>query len=208
MAEFKGFGEEPKGPSPMLVTLHNTSEAEMDRALRGYLRQGVSKSRATNLVATSVLFCMAQEEGMEAGVDYRWHPDNGTFFSARMTQWVKSTLPEQAWNHMKMEGFITTANAPETEEEELERTMLTARGAAKFLLLTAQDPADTNDGGEAARRHSIEMMVAGGLPQSDAEGKLRRFLAGDESLMEGMLDHIEVAFTAMARQQQEGSADG
>ena len=205
MTDFRGFGEEPKGPTPMLVTLRDTSEGEMDRALRSYIRQGLSKQRAMNLVATSVMFCMAQEEGMEEGVDYRWHPDNGTFFSARMTQWVKSALPEQAWNHMKLEGFITTANAPETEEEELERTTLTSRGAAKFLLLTAKDPSDTNDGGEKAKAHCIDFLVQAGFTQIDAESKLRRYLNGDESLEEELLDGLEATWTEMARKAQEDS---
>lgn len=205
MADFKGFGEPPKSVTPTLITIHDTTEAEMDRALHGYLRQGVSKSRATNLVAASVMFCMAEQEGMVPGVDFTWTPDKGTFFSPRMAQWVKQTVPEQAWEHMKMEGFITKAGAPETEEEAPKKVMLTTRGAAKFLLLTAQDGSETKDGGETARLRCVEMMVAGGLPQSDAEGKLRRFLAGDESLMEGMLDHIETAFAEWARKRQEGN---
>lgn len=204
MADFRGFGEEPKGPTPMLITLRDTSEAEMDRARRSYLRQGLSRQRAMNLVATSVMFCMAREEGFEEGVDYRWHPDNGTFFSPRMTQWVKSTLPEQAWEHMKMEGFITTANAPETEEEELERTVLTCRGAAKFLLLTAKDPSDTNDGGAKAKAHCIDFMQQAGLSRLEAEGRLQRYLEGDESLEEGIVDLLEVTWTEMARKAQEG----
>ena len=204
MADFRGFGEEPKGPTPMLITLNDTSEAEMDCARRGYLRQGLSQKRALDLVAMGVMFCMAREEGMEEGVDYRWHPDKGTFFSARMTQWVKSTLPEQAWNHMKMEGFITTANAPETEEEELERTVLTARGAAKFLLLTAKDPSDTNDGGAKARANCIDFMQQAGLSRLEAEGRLQRYLERDESLEEGIVDLLEAAFNAMARKAQEG----
>jgi len=199
MAAFKGFGEPPETIEPTLITIHDTTEAEMDRALFGYIRQGVSKNRAKDLVAVSIMFCMAEKEGMIPGVDFQWTPNNGTFFSARMTQWVKQTVPEKAWNHMKMEGFITKEGAPETEEEEADRVMLTTRGAAKFMLLTAQDPSETNDGGEKARRNCVELMVKGGMPQSDAEGKLRRFLAGDESLMDGMAEHIEAALNEVAR---------
>ena len=200
MTDFKGFGEPPATAEPTFIYMNNTSELEMDRALKCYLKQGVSKQRALNLVATGVLFRTAEDEGMIRGKDFHWTADRGIYLSEQMTQFVKQTVPEQAWDHMKMEGYIS-----ETSEEEPERATLSCRDTAKLLLLTAQNPTETNDGGEAARRNCITMMVHSGLPQSDAEDKLRRFLAGDESLLEGMLDLMAAALTEMARKSQGNS---
>lgn len=185
MTDFKGFGQESKGATPRLIRLHDTSRSEMDRAMNGYIRQGVARDQVTSLVATSVVFCMAREAGMIEGEDYKWQPD-GTTLSPRMQEWMQEWVPQQQWEHLKMEGFINTVEIPETEE----KVVLTVAGVAKLMLVTAKEPEGTSDNGAAAQRHCVEAMEAAGFSRFDAESKLRRYLNGDDSLEQELLDGI------------------
>lgn len=193
MSDFKGFGSETKGPTPRLIKMRDSSKGEMDRVFTLYLQQGIGKERAQNLLATSLMFFTASEEGMIEGEDYRWDSEDGIFMSGRMTEWVKSFVPDQAWQHMKMEGFV---------RDPLDEPVLTASGGAKFLLFTAKDPRDTNDGGAAARLHCAEAMEAAGFSRFDAESKVRRYLNGDESLEQELLDGIAAGLPILFKREQ------
>ena len=108
MAYFKGFGSKLPELSP--ITLAEVNEAEMDRAMRFFLRQGCSTERAMNLVAASVMFHMAEADGMVPGVDFKYDPGQGGIFSKRMGDWLKNSTDPQGYEHMVMEGFIKEAN--------------------------------------------------------------------------------------------------
>ena len=104
MADFKGFGAKPPELSP--ITLAEVNDAEMDRAMRFFLRQGCTTERALNLVAASVMFHMAEADGMVPGVDFKYDPGRGGIFSNRMSVWLKENTDPQGYQHMVMEGFI------------------------------------------------------------------------------------------------------
>jgi len=103
-----------------------------------------------------------------------------------MAEWVKSTMPEQKWNHMEMEGYISKLQ-PEPEPD----IALTAMGVAKLALMNASDPDDPNVDREKAKGACLDLLKAAGLSQFNAESKLRRFLNGDSSLEEELLQLME-----------------
>lgn len=190
MADFKGFGTPPAEPIATLITIEDGTREEMDRAMHGYLRQGLSQQRALHCVAASVMFQAAREAGMVEGVDYTWM-DGETFMSPRMAEWMKSAMPEQQWNHMEMEGFITKVQ-PKPEPD----VALTAMGFARLVLLNAKDPEDSSVDSKKAQRACLDLLKSIGLSASDAEDRLQRYLNGGESL-EGMLQLVKEKVAAL-----------
>jgi hypothetical protein len=197
MTDFKGFGTPPAEPIATLITIEDGTREEMDRAMHGYLRQGLSQERALNCVAASVMFQAAREAGMVEGVDYTW-VDGETFMSPRMTEWLKDFTGEQHWNHMEMEGFITKAQ-PEPEPD----VVLTPMGFARVVLLNAKDP-EVNS--KKAHAVCIDLLKFIGLSASDAKRKLQRYLNGDESLEE-LLELIEERVAALRNEEGEASSN-
>lgn len=181
---FKGFGAPP--PEPELIRFESGTKEEMDRAMRTYLRQGLSQEEAMNRVAASVVFLDAREAGMVEGVDYTWSSE-GAVLSSRMTEWMKSNVPEQQWNHMEMEGFFN--KLPQMPEPE-PKVALTPAGLAKLALLNVKDPDDPNVDPKKARSFCIELLKSAGLSPSDAENKLRLFL-NDEATLEELMEVVE-----------------
>ena len=201
MADFKGFGAPPAEPIATLITIEDGTREEMDRAMHGYLRQGLSQQRALHCVAASVMFQAAREAGMVEGVDYTWM-DGETFMSPRMTEWMKDFTGEQHWNHMEMEGFITKVQSnPEPE------VALTPMGFAKLVLLNAKDPEESGVDSKKAQRACLDLLESIGLSVSDAEGRLQRYLNGDESLEE-LLELIEERVAALRDEEGEVSSNG
>ena len=201
MADFRGFGTPPAEPIATLITIEDGTREEMERAMHGYLRQGLSQSRAMDCVAASVMFLAAREAGMVEGVDYTWM-DGESSMSPRMAEWVKSTMPEQHWNHMEMEGFITKVQ-PKPEPE----VRLTPMGFAKLVLLNAKDPEESGVDSKKAQSACLDLLESIGLSVSDAEGRLQRYLNGDESLEE-LLELIEERIAALRDEDGEGQANG
>jgi hypothetical protein len=200
MADFKGFGTPPAEPIATLITIEDGTREEMDRAMHGYLRQGLSQQRVLHCVAASVMFLAAREAGMIEGVDYTWM-DGESSMSPRMAEWVKSTMPEQHWNHMEMEGFITKVQSnPEPE------VALTPMGFAKLVLLNAKDPEESGVDSKKAQRACLDLLESIGLSVSDAEGRLQRYLNGDESLEE-LLELIEERVAVLRDEEGEASSN-
>jgi hypothetical protein len=186
---FKGFVTPP--PEPELIRFESGTKEEMDRAMRTYLRQGLSQEKAMNRVAASVMFLAAREAGMVEGVDYTWGSE-GTVLSPRMTDWMKDFSGEQQWNHLEMEGFVN--KLPQIPDPEPD-VALTAAGMAKLILLSAKDPDDPNVDPKKARSFCIELLKSAGLSPSDAENKLRLFL-NDEATLEELMEVIEAGIIA------------
>ena len=197
MTSFKGFGTPPAEPIATLITIEDGTREEMDRAMLGYLRQGLSPDRPMSCVAASVMFQAAREVGMIEGVDYTW-VDGETTLSPRMAEWLKDFTGEQHWNHMEMEGFITKAQ-PEPEPD----FALTPMAFARLILLNAKDP-EVNS--KKAHAVCIDLLKSIGLSASDAESKLQRYLNGDESLEE-LLELIEERVAALRDEEGEGSSN-
>ena len=164
MADFKGFGTPPAEPIATLITIEDGTREEMDRAMHGYLRQGLSQDKAMDCVA-------------------------------------KSTMPDQHWNHMEMEGFITKAQ-PEPEPD----FALTPMGFAKLVLLNAKDPEDSGVDSKKGQRACRDLLESIGLSASDAEDRLQRYLNGDESLEE-LLELIEERVAALRNEEGEASSN-
>ena len=197
MTSFKGFGTPPAEPIATLITIEDGTREEMDRAMLGYLRQGLSQDRAMSCVAASVMFQVARDAGMVEGVDYTWM-DGETSMSPRMAEWLKDFTGQQHWNHMEMVGFITKAQ-PEPEPD----VALTPMGFARVVLLNAKDP-DVNS--KKAHAVCIGLLKSIGLSASDAESKLQRHLNGDE-LLEELLELIEERVAALRDEEGEVSSD-
>ena len=205
MADFKGFGSRR---SVEIVPLHGTERDDFDRCLNGYKRQGLSTEDALNMVAVSNLYMEAESIGLTPGVDVQYDPnanngEGGIYFSPPMTDHMQGHIPEKVWDYWNAEGMLSTA-PPELQQTEDGDGWLTCRGAAKFFLMTARHPEETNDGGEKARAGCREMLQKGGVSAFDAERKLRQWIAGDDTLLAELLSPMEAALNEMARKSQEG----
>lgn len=186
MTDFKGFGTPPQEPKSTLIRLVDETREEMDRAMRGYLRQGLSQERALNCVAASVMFLAADKAGMVEGVDYTWTGD-GAQLSDRMAQWVESFSPD-AWRYLSMEGFISTVE-PKPEQD----VIITPMGLAKLALVNARDADNPDIDNSKAQGTCIDLLQAAGFELPVAQSKLQQFLDG-ELPEEELLQQIEAGF--------------
>lgn len=186
MTDFKGFGTPPQEPRSTLIPIADDTKEEMDRAMRGYLRQGLSQQRALNCVAASVMFLAASKEGMVEGVDYTW-TGNGAQMSDRMAQWVASFSPD-AWKYLSMEGFITTVE-PEPEPD----ASLAPMGLVRLALSNVQRIDDPGIDNAKAREACLDLLQAAGFDLPVAQTKLQQFLDGELPEQE-LLQQMEAGF--------------
>ena len=209
MAEHKGFGPQRQ---IQIVTLAGTTEADFDRCLAAYKRQGLSTKEALEMVSVSNIYAEASEQGLTPGVDVLYdaganNGEGGLYISPAMQDYMKAQVPEKSWNYWQAEGMMTTADRPEIAEIDGE-LCVNATGYAKSILHTISHPETTNDGGVAARKLFHYSLQKCSWSELEAETKLRDWLNGNEERGEELVWAIARSVTEIAREQQEGSDDG
>jgi hypothetical protein len=202
MTTNKGFGSTPH---TKVEQLDGYEPADIDRCFAGYRKQGLPPEEAGEMVQISFMYRMAEDEGLKPGVDVQFDPRKGIWLSPEMQDVMKKAVPEHVWNYYESEGLLTE----DTEVSEVEgETVLSTRASCKFFLHVLRHPEETGDEGEKVRSLATYLLTKAGLSEFEAGQMIRKWIAGDDSLMGEMIVLMDGAINDTCNEQHQQKEEG
>lgn len=193
---FKGFGI----PTTIkIVPLHDHGPDELKRVTAAYLAQGVSKERATHLLALSRFFLAMEQAGFEQGKDYRYDSAlRAVFLSAAAQTHLAGKMPPAVLRQLSQQLIPCPSKLEEGDASTGEREpTLTLRGAAKLMTQAIAGLMPTDDQGVTATRNAAHALRAIGLPEEDITDLLEAARSRADGALARLVQRLEEGLIAL-----------
>ena len=203
---FKGFGI----PQPIeIIRLKENSEAEFDRALARYRRQGISTEDAVQFVGISVLCLQLEQHGFQQGRDFRYVSTRQALaLSPAAKQHLQDAIGPDNWDQLAVESLVP--DPLEIDHSEIlmvdGETLASPANVAKAVvgrLMGRELPVEFgfieswDRAGQVAGGLLLERL---GLSEADATDLLRNALAGMDGAEERLVQRLTQALEHAAQE--------